>query len=137
MSDAVTSEVFPLLWVEDPAAIADWAVATLGLTEAWRAANDDGGVEHVEVLWPGGRISINVKRDDMPASGPAGISLRIDDPSVVDQVHARARKAGAEIIQGPEESRVAYSFTALDPAGNQWWVNAETGMLDTLRAAST
>ena len=44
-------------------------------------------------------------------------------------------RTGAEIVQGPEESRVAYSFTAVDPEGNQWWVNAETGMLDQLRAS--
>ena len=40
---------------------------------------------------------------------------------------------GANISQGLEESVVAYSFTATDPDGNEWWVNAETGMLDQLR----
>ncbi|MFT5102109.1 MAG: hypothetical protein ACI9HY_004245, partial [Planctomycetaceae bacterium] len=31
---------------------------------------------------------------------------------------------------------VAFSFTATDPDGNQWWVNAETGFLDRLREDS-
>lgn len=52
---------------------------------------------------------------------------------VIDAILKRAREAGARISQGPERSRVAYSFTAVDPDGNQWWVNAETGFLDTLR----
>ena len=47
----------------------------------------------------------------------------------------RAFAAGADITQGPEKSVVAYSFTATDPDGNQWWVNAKTGMLDQLRAS--
>ncbi len=134
--ETVTAEVFPLLWVDDVAGIADWAIASLGLSQAWRAANDDGHVEHAELLWSGGRVSINVKREQYAKMGPAGISLRLDSRSVVDNIHARAVAAGANIIQGPEESPIAYSFTALDPAGNQWWVNAETGFLDKLRSAA-
>ena len=129
------SEVYPLLWSANVAAIADWAVATLGLTEAWRAGGgDSGAVEHAELAWSGGRVSINVKTDATRNTGPSGIALRIDDRNRVDELHARAVAGGAEITQGPEESRVAYSFTTLDPDGNQWWINAETGFLDELRA---
>ena len=128
-----TSEVSPLLWSDDVEQIVDWAVDALGLSESWRAAGADGRLEHAELLWPGGRISINVKRDTFRSMGPSGISLRIDDRERVAALAERARNAGAEIIQGPEESRIAYSFTALDPDGNQWWVNAETGFLDSLR----
>ncbi len=127
------SEVFPLLWSNDVGAIADWAINSLGLTESWRAPNDEGVIEHAELLWPGGRISINVKDSRSASMGPSGISLRVDDRARVDATHAQAVQAGAEITQGPEDSPVAYSFTALDPDGNQWWVNAETGFLDQLR----
>jgi len=34
---------------------------------------------------------------------------------------------------GPMDSRVAHSFTAVDPDGNQGWVNGEPGFLDWLR----
>ena len=129
----VITEVFPLLWSDDVARIVDWAVRALGLTESWRAPGEDGSLEHAELLWPGGRVSISVKAAPYRAMGPSGISLRCDDRNRVDAVYQRARSAGAEIIQGPEESRVAYSFTALDPDGNQWWVNAENGFLDQLR----
>lgn len=129
-----TSEVYPLIWSDDVGAVVDWAIAVLGLTESWRAAGDDGRLEHAELLWPGGRISINVRADAHQGMGPSGISLRVDDRAEVAAIYERACAAGAEIPQSLLESRVAYSFTTLDPDGNQWWVNAETGFLDTLRA---
>ncbi len=130
------SEVYPLLSSKNVGVIADWAVTSLGLTESWRFTNDDGVVEHAEVLWPGGRVSINVIQDSGSASGPSGIALRLDDSARVDAILAKARAAGATILRGPEETAVAYSFTAVDPDGNQWWVNAETGLLDELRGGS-
>lgn len=133
MSDA-KSEVFPLLWSKDVTALVDWAVSALGLKECWRAAGENGQVEHAELLWFSGKVSINIDRGDN--MGPSGLSLRVDDRQIVDQIHQQAVAAGASITQGPEESRVAYSFTATDADGNQWWVNAETGFLDELRTDS-
>ena len=113
-------------------ALADWATTTLGLTESWRAPPEGAPAEHAEVHWFGkGKVSINIDRGDN--AGPSGISLRVDDRDQVDAIHQRAVAAGANITQGPEDSRVSYSFTATDPDGNQWWVNAETGFLDQLR----
>ena len=134
-------EVFPLIWSSDVAAIARWAVDALGLVQSWRADDENGIAEHVELHWQWqgetrGKISLNVVRDTFQGMGPSGISLRLDDESAVDAIHAKAVAAGADITQGPEKSVVAYSFTATDPDGNQWWVNAETGMLDQLRASS-
>jgi len=129
----VISEVYPLVWSNDVGGIADWAVNTLGLSEAWRAVEDSGLVEHAELTWPGGRISLNIHHGGSQDMGPAGISLRVDDPERVQAVYKKAVSAGARIVQGPETTRVAYSFTAVDPEGNQWWVNAETGFLDEIR----
>ena len=133
----VTTEVFPLVCADDVGRIADWAVETLGLTESWRAAEDSGVVEHAELTWHGRRISLNIRHGSNQHMGPAGISLRIDDPERVKAVYTRAVRAGASIIQGPETTRIAYSFTAVDPERNQWWVNAETGFLDQLRQEKT
>ena len=130
-------ELFPLLWSDDVEAIVDWAVKTLDLSESWRAPGEDGRLEHAELLWPGGRIGVNVKGRPYAGMGPSGISLRIDDRNRVEALHARARDAEAEILQPLAESRVAYSFTAVDPDGNQWWVNAETGFLDELRTGGS
>lgn len=86
------------------------------------------------LLWDKGRISINVKGEQYRAMGPSGISLRIDDRQRVERLYERDRASGMQIIRGPEDTRVAYSFTALDPDGNRWWVNAESGFLDELRS---
>ena len=135
MSNRPVAEVFPLLWSDDPAGLARWAMETLGLEESWRAP-PTGEVEHIELHWPGGgKVSINIRREIDRRVGPAGFALRIDDRAAVERLHARAVAAGAEIVQGPEDSFIAFSFTARDPEGNDWWVNAENGVLDGLRAA--
>lgn len=135
MADNVTvAEVFPLIWTADVPALIDWAVAVLGLKESWRApASEAGEIEHAELHWQSGKVSLNLARPGKVRMGPAGISLRVDDRARVEAVYRRAVAAGANITQGPEETRIAYSFTATDPDGNQWWVNAETGFLDRLR----
>lgn len=135
MSEPV-AEVFPLIWTDDVVALVDWAVSALGLQESWRAPGEDGTVEHCELHWPKGKISINIKRSEFAKMGPSGIALRFDDQAHVDALYARARDAGASVSQGPEDSPIAYSFTATDPDGNQWWVHAETGLLDELRSSS-
>ena len=127
------SEVYPMLSSDDVAAIADWAVRTLDLTESWRAPGEDGTIEHAEVLWPGGRVGINFRTESSLPLGPMSVALRLDDRARVDALFERAKAAGANFAHGILETRVAYSFTAVDPDGNQWWVNAETGFLDELR----
>ncbi|MFT4676958.1 MAG: putative glyoxalase superfamily protein PhnB [Patiriisocius sp.] len=134
MTDEVVAEVFPLIWSHDVAAISDWAVSALGFVESWRANGESGVVEHAEIHGFNGKVSINIDRGEK--MGPSGISLRVDDVERVNSVHQSAISAGANITQGPEESPVAFSFTATDPDGNQWWVNAETGFLDRLREDS-
>ncbi len=131
MSDA---NVFPLIWSKDVVAIADWAVTTLGLTQNWRADDANGVAEHVELAWPGGYVSLNVQAPSYANMGPCGIGLRLDSNTQVDEIHKIAQAANANITQPLQESPVAYSFTATDPDGNQWWVHAETGMLNSLRS---
>ena len=127
------ADIYPLIWSTDPGAIADWAIDTLGLTESWRATGTGGQVEHSELLWHGGRVSINIQTPQSQAMGPSGIALRFDDRAQVDSLYQRAVQLSANISQTLQDSPVAYSFTVNDPDGNQWWVNAESGMLDTLR----
>mgnify|MGYP001814559062 CR=1 FL=1 len=134
MTGPVT-EVFPLIWSDDVEGILDWCVSTLGLTESWRAPGEKG-LEHAEVLWPGGRVSINIRSATTRETGPSGISLRVDDRDTVAALYDRAVGTGATILMGLTDSRIAYSFTAVDPDGNQWWVNAENGFLDELRSSA-
>ena len=129
----MVKEAYPLLWSPDPGRIADWSIDVLGLDEVWRAPGADGLVEHVELEWGGCKVSINVVDDRSRGMGPFGVALRWDDRDAVQAAHARAVEAGATLQQPLLETRVGYGFTALDPDGNQWWLHAETGFLDTLR----
>ena len=127
----VVSEVFPLVPSSDVGGLADWLVRTLGLKESWRHAEGDF-TEHAEVIWPGGRVSINRLKPG-ESTGHAQVALRVDDRSAVETLFERAQQAGAEFQVPLAETPVAYSFTARDPEGNLWWVSAETGFLDKLR----
>ena len=128
-------EVISLLFSDQPGIIADWAIKRLGLEESWRASNDDGAVEHVELRWAQSRISINATREGQEITGKTSLGLRLDDDASVKALYQRAIEFGAEIRMALTESKVALSFTLADPDGNEWWVNAETGFLDQLREA--
>ena len=128
-------EVISLLFSDQPGIIADWAIKQLGLEESWRASNDDGAVEHVELRWAKSRISISATREGQQITGKTSLGLRLDDAASVKALYQQAIQFGAEIRMALTESKVALSFTLADPDGNEWWVNAETGFLDQLREA--
>ncbi len=127
------NEAFPLLHVANVDEVADWAITSLGLEENWRAPGQSNVTEHAELLWYGDKISINIQQQGREQAGTSGISLRVESREQVDKIYARAKQTGANISQELAESMVAYSFTATDAAGNQWWVNCETGFLDQFR----
>lgn len=110
--------------------IADWAVANLGLTESWRNV-EDGVVAHAELHWLKGKVSLNIVNSER--QGTMGVGLRLGTRESVDEVYALAKSQGCNFSRELMENPVAYSFTAIDPDGNEWWVHMETGMLDQLR----
>ena len=114
----VPQEVFPLIWSDDVERLLNWSVSSLGLKEAWRAPGEQG-LEHAEVLWPGGRVSLNIRTDSTRNMGPNGISLRVDDPTVVDAVPSRfitVRWMLAAALRG-REFIVCDHMTTAEPEG--------------------
>ena len=99
------------------------------MTESWQA-EEDGIVEHAELHWVNG-VSINVENGSR--SGVMGVGLRLGSRSSVEAVYQRAKDNGC-VFSRTRRSVIAYSFTALDPDGNEWWIHMETGVLDQLRA---
>ncbi|MEM7080082.1 MAG: VOC family protein [Pseudomonadota bacterium] len=126
-------EAFVLLWSDDVERLVTWAHAALGVEESWRAPDEAGVLEHAELIWGNSKISVNIKDERFEGGGFTGLGLQVVDNATVDRLFAQAVEAGAEVHQAVMESVVAYSFTLLDPDRNQWWVHAETGMLDQLR----
>ena len=132
MDDSL-AETFPLLSTKNVGVICDWAVNTLGLTESWRA-EENGVVEHAELHWLNGKVSVNIENGER--QGTMGVGLRLGSRESVERVYQQAQQTGCTFSRELAESVIAYSFTALDPDGNEWWVHMETGVLDQLRSGS-
>ncbi len=128
-----SEQLFPLLWSNDVEAVSRWAQDTLGLSLAWQAPGEHGGLDHVELTWGTGRVSVNRQAPEYQNMGPSGVAMQVDSKAHVDAVYALVKQTGTEIVRDLENSPIAYSFTVLDPDQNQWWVHFETGMLDELR----
>ena len=126
------TELYALIYVEDVDLVADWVVDNLGFVDNWRAPGETGVTEHAELLWGTTRVSINVKASHGDVYSPSSVAVSVPDREAVDRIHAHI--AGRlDGVPAPEESRIAYGFTVLDPVDNEWWVHAETGFLDEFR----
>ncbi|MBL7497621.1 glyoxalase [Frankia sp. CNm7] len=110
------------LTYDDPRAARAWLVE-LGFAEGIVVAGDDGQIHHSEMLWPeGGRVMISSRgrADDTFAvpRGAASVYVVVDDP---DEVHARARALGAEIVRDlADEDYGSRGFSVADAEGNRW-----------------
>ena len=130
-SEGVKSEIYPPIWSDDVGALLDWAIAVFDMKESWRASSEEGQIEHGELNRGRGKASSNISNGRR--IGPSGISLRVEDRILVDEIYQGVVAAGGNITQKREGSMIADSFTATDQDGNHWWVNVETGFLDKLR----
>jgi uncharacterized glyoxalase superfamily protein PhnB len=86
--------------------------------------DDDGAVDHAELLWPeGGGVMLGSagrpgsEFSQMP-TGCASLYIVTDHPDVVFK---RATGAGAEVVRGlVDEDYGSRGFTVRDPEGNLW-----------------
>jgi uncharacterized glyoxalase superfamily protein PhnB len=98
-------------------------VEAFGFKETAVYADDEGGVAHAELRWPGGGgIMLGSARPDgVIADLPAGVgSLYIvtDEP---DALFARATAAGAAVVKGlADEDYGSRGFTVRDLEGVYW-----------------
>jgi uncharacterized glyoxalase superfamily protein PhnB len=122
---------FPMLWqtlrCTNAAALIDHLTA-LGFVETVR--HQDGElVAHAELRWPeGGGVMLG---DDRPGGvwkrepGTAGTYVVTDR---IDEVHERARAAGAEVVQELQDTDYgSREFAVRDPEGNLWSFGTYTG----------
>lgn len=102
---------------------ADRAIAFLtdafGFTEESVVRGDGGQVAHAELSWDGGVVMVGSRRPgDVFDTGKAVTYVVVDDP---DAHCARARAAGAEIVQEPvDQPYGSREYSARDPEGNIW-----------------
>ncbi len=116
--------VTPYLYYEDAGAAMDWLVATFGLSEKVRMANDDGTVGHGELEIGSGVVMLGQPGAEYQAPrnrgrATAGVHVYVDD---VDAHYERAKAAGAEITQEPADQEYGdRRYDAKDLEGHDWF----------------
>jgi uncharacterized glyoxalase superfamily protein PhnB len=115
----------PMLVYDDAPAALDFLCRAFGFAERFRMDMPDGTIGHAEVdldghvvmlatTWRAGGMASPL---ELPAKH-CQILCYVDD---VDAHHARARAAGATIVNQPTDQEHGHrSYRALDPEGHRW-----------------
>ncbi len=116
---AVRTEIIPYIFYEDVAAALEWLTGAFGFAEELRHGN------HAQMTLDGQRIMMGQGSAEwrMVSANEArtatqGIFIYLAD---VDAHHARAREAGAEIVQPPHDEAYGRTYTARDLGGHPWF----------------
>jgi uncharacterized glyoxalase superfamily protein PhnB len=122
-SRAKLPNVFPIIsYKEAPAAI-EWLVNTFGFEKRMVLPAPDGAISHAELGLGAGTVMLNsVKNGADGASNPRdqqAVYIALDD---VDAHYARAKSAGAEILQEPFDTDYgSRDYAARDLEGHVWY----------------
>jgi uncharacterized glyoxalase superfamily protein PhnB len=113
--------VWPSVRSRDPLALITFLVEAFGFEQTVAYKNDEGVVEHAELVWPlGGGLMLGSDRPRSTATAPGALSCYVvaDD---IDDLYDRAVKAGANVVTPPYDTNYgSRDFAALDPEGNRW-----------------
>lgn len=116
--------LYPTFRYRDAAAMIDWLAAAFGF--ALQSKHMDGDtVAHAEMTFGSSMIMLGSVRDDAygamvgaPAGGGKSTYVAVEDP---DALYARAKAAGAKILQEPvDRDYGSREFICADPEGNVW-----------------
>ena len=118
----------PTAFYKDPKAALNFLEAAFGFEVVMLIENPDGGIAHLEMAYRGAVIGIGGEWEFGPAKMRSpqtlGATTQFIWLSVEKDIEAlceRARKAGAQIAQEPEDQFYgARTFRALDPEGHVW-----------------
>jgi PhnB protein len=115
--------VTPYLLYEDAAAAIEFLQRAFGFQEIRRMTSPDGRVGHAEIRLGEGEVHLG--QPDEPTSprrlGGATVLLYVVVEDV-DAHFARAKAAGAEIIDAPEDQDYGdRRYAARDPEGHVWY----------------
>lgn len=114
------STVTPYVAVRGAAAWLEFVETTFGTEKAFQVPNEDGTIGHAEITVGDSVLMAFDAKPDWPAT-PSLLSVYVDD---VDEVLARALKAGATVVTELTTSRIVgdRGCRIKDPQGNIWWL---------------
>lgn len=116
--------ISPYLDYEDTGAMVAWLGRAFGLVERHVQRDADGRVRHAELAFEEGVVMLGSPGGDFRnprrlGQVTASLYVYVDD---VDAHCARARAAGAEIIEEPAEQPYGdRRYGARDPEGHHWY----------------
>lgn len=115
----------------DPAAAAAWLVEAFGFEAVNSFGAEEGTIDHAELRLGEAVVMVQAAADGQSASPVLDGStnrapvLSLDCDAEVDALFARARDAGATVVQAPGSTPWGnYRFEVLDPEGHQWSVGS-------------
>jgi uncharacterized glyoxalase superfamily protein PhnB len=120
-----STENAPTVWhtfrARDARALIDFLVEAFGFVENV-VYEDDGVIMHAQLDWPeGGGIMLGQDRDGGQWDRQPGTAGAYVVTADIDGLHARAKAAGADIVEGPvERDYGSRDVIVRDPEGNLW-----------------
>ena len=119
-----TQRIVPYLIYADAPAALDFLCKAFGFEERFRYPMPDGKIGHAEVTRDGNVVMLASEYEEMGFSSPRNLPARhgqvmcyVDD---VDAHHARAKAAGATVVQEPRDEHGNRAYRAVDPEGHRW-----------------
>lgn len=120
----VQPTVWPALRYDDAPAALRFLVDVFGFREALVVPDDSGDITHAELRWPeGGAVMFGSTKHtegghEEMRSGVGFVYVVTDH---VNDVYARAREGGAEVLRELEDTDFgSHTFSVRDPEGNHW-----------------
>ena len=116
--------ISPYLNYEDTGAMMEWLARAFGLVERHSQRGSDGVVMHAEMALEDGVVMMgspggSFRNPKRLGQVTQSLYVYIDDP---DAHCARARQAGAEIIEDPADQPYGdRRYGACDPEGHHWY----------------
>lgn len=116
--------VIPYLAYADATKAIDFLCRAFGFEERFRYPMPDGSIGHAELALGASRLMLATASESFGLASPRDLPLlhaqiycRIHD---ADAHFARARDAGATIVEEPSNQHGARMYRALDPEGHRW-----------------
>ena len=119
----MSPDIIPYIFYRDVPAALDWLARAFGFTEEMRHPTPGG--MHAQMLFEGRRIMMGQGAGAWHMGPPGkdgtatmGVFIYLPD---VDALVARARDAGAEIVQEPHDQDYGRTCTIRDLDGHPWF----------------
>lgn len=114
----MSSTLIPTLRYRDAPRAIDWLCDAFGFERHLVVEGDGGRIDHAQLVSGPGMLMLGSARDDEYGTPTSGFYVVVED---VDGHAARARDAGAEILQEPEDQDYGGRlYTCRDLAGYVW-----------------